>query len=644
MWLFSLSRSKKYFLQIAYDCFSIIVAFLLGLALLLEISDFIYLLDTYVGLLIAIIVNLFIFVVNGLYKNITRYVSIGTAINIAVSSAFSSAFLLSVILLLNLKIPISVSLIFGIILCILLAGMRLFVRYLSQNISYRNRENVAIYGAGAAGIQLMDALRQNPNYSVKIFIDDNPNLVGKNLSGINVIHFNQAKQKLISKDIKTMFLAISFNVGYIRQQVLDILSDYPIKVKVLPSISKLIDTQFKIDHLKDIKIEDLLGREAVEPNHKLMVKIISNKTILVTGAGGSIGSELCRQIISLKPKKLILLDISEFSIYELSEELKTYSCAYELDIICLIGSVQDRLFIKNLFDRFKIDTIYHVAAYKHVPLMEQNVMQCINNNVFGTLNVAELTVGAKVKNFILVSTDKAVNTTNFMGASKRIAELICLKMSRQQKDTRFSIVRFGNVLGSSGSVVPLFKKQIESGGPVTLTHLDVTRFFMTIPEAAQLVIQAGSIAIGGEIFVLDMGKPIKILDLVKNMIYLSGSKPILNEKDLRDDEVAIKIIGLRPGEKLFEELSYNSNLLGTIHPRINTAIEPEMKKDELQSLLSFIKDAIINNDYQTLFENISKICPGVTDINTSTDTFIKKDDAELSKGLLIQLNPKDKTT
>ncbi len=325
MWLFSLSRSKKYFLQIAYDCFSIIVAFLLALALHSETTDFFYLFDTYIGLLIAIIVNLFIFIVNGLYNNITRYVSISTAINIAVSSAFSSAILLSGILLLNLKIPISVSLIFGIILCIFLAGMRLFIRYLSQNISYRNRENVAIYGAGAAGIQLMDALRQNPNYSVKLFIDDNPDLDGKNLSGIDVINFNRAKEKFISKDIKTMFLAISFKVDYIRQQVLDILSDYPIKVKVIPSISKLIDTQFKIDHLKDVKIEDLLGREPVEPNNKLMAKIISNKTILVTGAGGSIGSELCRQIIFLKPKKLILLDISEFSIYKLFEELKTYS-------------------------------------------------------------------------------------------------------------------------------------------------------------------------------------------------------------------------------------------------------------------------------------------------------------------------------
>ena len=635
MWLFSLSRLNKRFLQIAYDFFSIIIAFLLALALRFETIDFFYLFDTYIGLLIAIIVTLLILIVNGLYNNITRYVSAKTALNIAVSSAFSSAVLLSGILLFNLKIPISVSLIFGLILCIFLSGMRIFIRYLSQNISYRNRENVAIYGAGAGGVQLMDALRQNPTYSVKLFIDDNPDMHGKNISGIDVISFNRAREKFVTKDIKTLFLPVSFKLNFIRQNILEILSNYPIKLKVMPSISKLIDDQFKVDHLKDVKIEDLLGRESVEPNNKLMEKIIANKTILVTGAGGSIGSELCRQIIFFKPQRLILLDISEFSIYKLFEELKTYSCTYELDIISVIGSVQDRLFVKKLFDRFRIDTIYHAAAYKHVPLMEQNVMQCINNNVFGTLNVAELSVGAKVKNFILVSTDKAVNPTNFMGASKRIAEIICLTMSKQQKDTCFSIVRFGNVLGSSGSVVPLFKKQIESGGPITLTHLDVTRFFMTIPEAAQLVIQAGSIAKEGEIFVLDMGKPTKILDLAKQMIYLNGKKPILNENEnIKDDEIAIKIIGLRSGEKLFEELSYQSNLVGTIHPRINLAIETEMINMDLQFFLSVVKDTIINNDYHKLFGNIAKVCKDISVIDASTDAFIKKNDAQ-RRGVII---------
>ncbi len=404
--------------------------------------------------------------------------------------------------------------------------MRLFIRYFSQKLFNIKRENVAIYGAGSAGIELMYALRRNPNYSVKLFIDDNPELDGKNLSGNNVINSDRAKEKILCNDIKTMFLAISFKTSSIRKKVLDIVSDYPIKIKIIPSISKFIDSEFKIDQFKDIKIEDLLGREPVQPNHKLMAKTISNKTVLVTGAGGSIGGELSRQIIVLKPQKLILIDISEFAIYKLLEGLKTYSRTHEVDLIPVIGSVQDRDFIKHLFDSYMVDTIYHAAAYKHVPLMEKNIMQCINNNVFGTLNIAELSVASKVENFILVSTDKAVKPTNFMGASKRIAEIICQKLSMQQKDTCFSVVRFGNVLASSGSVVPLFKRQIKSGGPITLTHPNVTRFFMTIPEAAQLVIQAGSIGKGGDIFVLDMGKSIKILDLAKRMIYLSGKKPI----------------------------------------------------------------------------------------------------------------------
>ncbi len=644
-WLFSLGRSKKRLIKMTYDFFAASIAFFLALALRLETIDFFYFLDTYIGFLIAITSTTSLFLLQGLYNKITRYVSIDIAISIAIGSTLSCAVLLSSILLLNLKIPISVSLIFGVILCLLLTGMRIIVRYLSQNSTKKNRENVAIYGAGAAGIQLMDALRQSPNYSVQLFIDDNPDVDGKNLSGCDIVNFNQAKEKLLSKDIKTLFLANSFKAGSIRQQVLDIVSDYPIKVKTIPSISKLIDSEVKLDQLKDIKIEDLLGRELVVPNDKLMAKIISNKTVLVTGAGGSIGSELCRQIIILKPQKLVLMDISEFAIYKLFEELKNYLSTDEFDLIPVIGSVQDRLFIQNLFNCFKFDTIYHAAAYKHVPLMEQNTMQCINNNVFGTYNVAELSVATKVKNVILVSTDKAVNPTNFMGASKRIAEIICQALSVQQKCTCFSIVRFGNVLGSSGSVVPLFKRQIESGGPITLSHLDVTRFFMTITEAAQLVIQAGSIAQGGDIFVLDMGKSIKIIDLAKRMIYLSGQKPILNENEnLKDNEIAINVTGLRPGEKLFEELTYNPNLVGTIHPRINTAVETTMKKEELQSFLRVIKDAIANNDYQKLFENISKVCQGVSDIKTSTDVFIKKNDAKQGKGVLISLTKKHRST
>ena len=559
-WLFGLNRLNKRLIQITYDILVTLIAFLLAFFLRHESIDFFYLHDTYIGVLVAIISTTSFFIVNGLYNNITRYISIETAISIAIGSILSCSVLLTSILLLNLNIPISVSIIYGIILCILLSGMRFFIRYLSQSFAKNKQEYIAIYGADSAGIQLMDALRKNPNYKLKLFIDDDPELHGKKLSGVRITNFKNIKEKIRAFEINTLFLATSSPVNTVlRQRVLDLASDYPIKIKNIPNISRIIDGRLKIDQFKDIKIENLLGREPVEPNDKLMAKTISNRTVLVTGAGGSIGSELCRQIINWKPQKLIMIDMSEFAIYKLFEELKKHPSIHQFDIIPLIGSVQEKGFIKKVFDHFEVDTIYHAAAYKHVPLMEQNVMQCINNNVFGTLNVAELSISAKAKNFILVSTDKAVNSTNFMGVSKRIAEIICQTLSLQQKGTCFSIVRFGNVLGSSGSVVPLFKKQIEKGGPVTLTHHEVTRYFMTITEAAQLVIQAGSIAKECNVFVLDMGKSIKILDLAKQMIFLSGKQPVLHSsQNLKNDEIGIIISGLRPGEKLFEELAFNS--------------------------------------------------------------------------------------
>ena len=525
--------------------------------------------------------------------------------------------------------PRSVPLIYAMLLCVFATSIRLFIRALSQSMTKEKRENVAIYGAGSAGVQLMEALRKNPSYSVRLFIDDNPELDGENLAGVPINNLDRAKKKFEKLKIETLLLAIPSNINATRQRVFEILSDHPLKVKTIPSISSLISGGLEISELKDIKIEDLLGRDPVQPNSELMSKNVSDKTVLVTGAGGSIGSELCRQIILWKPQKLIMLDVSEFASYTLLEELKTHSSGYGIEVVPLIGSVQDSQFVKKVFERFSVDTTYHAAAYKHVPLMEQNVMQCIANNVFGTLNMAELAIAAKVKNFILVSTDKAVNPTNFMGASKRLAEIICQTLPTKKTDTCFSIVRFGNVLGSSGSVVPLFKKQIENGGPVTLTHPDVTRYFMTIPEAAQLVIQAGSIAEGGDVFVLDMGKPIKIMDLVKKMITLAGLRPILTGTGIpKGDEIAITVSGLRPGEKLFEELSYSSNLVGTNHPRINMTAETPMPIKELKMLLLNVKEAIRDGDHHRLYQTVASVTEGISDVSGSSDGFIDQHDAQ----------------
>jgi len=637
-WLFGLDRWKKRLLQITFDFLIAPIALLLAFFMRLETTDYLYQLDTYIGVSIATVTTLVVFSARGLYNNLTRHISIETAHSIGIGSALSCAVLLSSILLLELQIPRSVPLIYTTLLIMFATAMRLFIRALGQNISKEKPENIAIYGAGAAGIQLMEAMRKNPNYYVRLFIDDNRELDGKNLGGIPISNLDHARTKFKGLEIETLLLAIPQDIDATRRRIFELLSDHPLKVKTIPSISSLISGEFQIAELKAIKVEDLLGREPVQHNPELMTKTIAEKTVLVTGAGGSIGSELCRQIILWKPKKLILLDVSEYSIYTLLEELKQHRLSHDIAIIPLIGSVQDRQFVKNVFDRFIVDTTYHAAAYKHVPLMEQNVMQCVANNAFGTFNLAELAIAAKVKHFILVSTDKAVNPTNFMGASKRLAEIICQSLSTQKTHTCFSIVRFGNVLGSSGSVVPLFKKQIEKGGPITLTHPDVTRYFMTIPEAAQLVIQAGSIAKGGDIFVLDMGAPIKILDLAKRMVTLSGLRPIFDDRATpKDDEIAITVSGLRPGEKLFEELAYSANLNKTFHPRINAAVETPMDHDELQALLTTAYDAIRDGDHRKLYQTIAKVADGVVDIAGSIDIFIDPNDAKHDKVLPLPL-------
>ena len=625
LWLFGLDRWKKCFLQITFDSLVIPISFLLACFMRFENFDYLYNINTYIWLLIASAITILFFTTSGLYKNVTRYVSNAGIFSIVKSCAMSCAILLLSIFFLGINLSYSVCLIYAIIVCIFTISARLYIRYLNRSVHKKEQENIAIYGAGKVGAQLLETLGKNASYKVSFFIDDNRQLDGKNIGGVPIYNFDKAKKKLKKLEIKTLLLAVPGQFETISQKCFHILSDNPIKLKTIPSISSLISSSFKIEQLKDIKIEDLLGRKPVKPNHELMAKTITEKTVLITGAGGSIGSEICRQIMQWKPKKIILLDVSEISIYNNLEKFKNISSTYELDIVPLIGSVLDKELIKKIFDRFVIDTIYHAAAFKHVPLMEQNVMQCISNNVFGTLNMAELAVAAKVKHFILISTDKAVNPTNFMGASKRLSEIICQNLSNQKIQTCFSIVRFGNVLGSSGSVVPLFERQIQNGGPITLTHIDVTRYFMTVTEAAQLVIQAGSLSKGGEVFVLDMGMPVKILDLAKRMAILSGLNPVLHDKKkLNNDEIAITVSGLRPGEKLYEELSYSKNLVKTEHPLINIIIEMKMKSDELKEILNIIQQAIVAGDYKKLYQIIRKVAPNVSSFAGSGDIFIRK--------------------
>ena len=628
-WLFSLESWKKRLLKIIFDVITAPTAVLIAFTLRLEDFNFLNLPDFYICCTIATVTAVSIFAWRGLYNAFTRHASVEVAITILVGAAGSALALLLTRYLTNIWLPISIPFIYVTILCLIATSMQFIMRALGQSLNQEKKKNVVIYGAGTRGTQLMKALKSNSNYRVCQFIDDNAKLQGRTVAGIPIESFDRATKKFKKFKIDTLLRARTSTSAGTRQRVSDLLIEFSLNVKTIPSLMNLISD---ITELQDINIEDLLGRDPVQPDAKLMSKTITKKTILVTGAGGSIGSELCRQIVQWEPTDLILLDVSEFSIYTLLNELEARCLGLNINIVPLVGSVQDSKFIRNVMNRFAINTIYHAAAYKHVPLMEINVMQCFSNNVFGTYDVAEKAIEAQVSDFILVSTDKAVNPTNFMGASKRFAEIICQSLANKQTGMRFSIVRFGNVLGSSGSVVPLFKKQIEKRGPITLTHLDITRYFMTIPEAAQLVIQAGAIGTSGEVFVLDMGKPIKILDLAKKMITLSGLKPSMNnQKKSNSDEIQINVVGLRAGEKLYEELSHHANLIGTSHPRIMKTAEDALTFNELKALLSKAHKAISDCNHEKLFQIITSITGGVSGLKESKDAFIIMKDTKRTK-------------
>ena len=619
-WLFTLESWRKRLILIGFDSVVIPLSVLLALAARLESHDFLYQTDSYIACVVALVCSMTLFFVRGFYNAFTRHITIDTALTIIVAAAASALVLLALISFGGLRIPRSVPFIQAAFSVVGIASLRFFIRAIGQNINRAARKNIAIYGAGIAGRQLVEALKWNSQYRVCQIIDDNSKLHGQSLGGVKIEGFAAARKKLNLYEIDTILLAMPSAPLDAHQRIFDLLTETPVKVKSIPDLTSLIAGTTDITELRDIDIIDLLGRDTAEPDPQLLGKTITGKTVLITGAGGSIGSELCRQIAAQAPAHMVILDISEFAIYSLLHELeKTHP---SLTITPIIGSVQNQTFVTKVLGKFAIDTIYHAAAYKHVPLMEQNVMQCIANNVFGTRYTAAAAVAAKVNHFIFVSTDKAVNPTNFMGASKRLAELACQDLASTQSTTKFAIVRFGNVLGSSGSVVPLFKQQIAAGGPVTVTHEDVIRYFMTIPEAAQLVIQAGSLAKGGDIFVLDMGKPVKILDLAKKMITLSGKKPVLETERSADvGEIAIRVTGLRPGEKMFEELSYSDNLAGTAHPRIMTTDDNSLSGDDLKALLDTALDAIAVDDHQKLFNIVREVCNGVASDKTSSDVF-----------------------
>ena len=485
--------------------------------------------------------------------------------------------------------------IFWMMALVFIGGSRFVAKVLLQSLisNFRPREPVIIYGAGSSGMQLLVALQNGDQYLPVAFVDDSHRMAGSTVHGIRV-HSPNALYELIERySARKILLAIPSATSSERKEILNRLEHLPVHVKTVPDLFDMVSGKSDVDEVRDIDIEDLLGREIVPPNPKLLGACITNQSVMVTGAAGSIGSELCRQIVSIKPGRVVLLDSFEYGLYEIERELKEKLELVEggdrIQIIALLGSVCNRSQMENAMERFGVDTVYHVAAYKQVPMVEKNIIEGAQNNIFGTLVAAKAAMKYQVKNFVLISTDKAVRPTNFMGATKRFAEQVLQALARTEQATKFSMVRFGNVLGSSGSVVPLFRRQINSGGPVTVTHPEVTRYFMTIQEAAQLVLQAGSMASGGDVFVLDMNEPIRIDDLAKKMVHLMGYD-VRDANSYRGD-IAIEYSGLRPGEKLYEELLIGESVTGTEHPKILRAEEETLSWEVLQELLSRLKMA-----------------------------------------------------
>jgi FlaA1/EpsC-like NDP-sugar epimerase len=580
-------RRDKRLISVIYDIFAVLISLVCAIALRLDGFQFTLGIAEYLCLLSTLIVTILTFVKLGMYRAVLRYMMLPAIGHIFAAVILSSLTLAISGFFFHAFIPRSVPFIYSGLAILTLGGPRILIRTVYYHHYKRNKPNVFIYGAGSTGRDLAYALIQGNEYNPVILLDDDRSKTGQIMFGIRVHHSSEFDNLTSLYQPVKLLLAINNIPKGKRLRLLEELSHWPIEIQSVPSMEDIAAGKARATDIKDLDVADLLGRAAVDPNLELLSKNITGKNVMVTGAGGSIGSELCRQIISQGPNVLVLLELNEFNLYQINQELQAIKLRKKLatTIVAALGSVQRENRLTRLMKTHQIETVYHAAAYKHVPLVEDNVIEGIRNNVFGTLACANAAIETGVKNFTLISTDKAVRPTNIMGASKRMAELVLQALADKQTDTVFTMVRFGNVLGSSGSVVPLFKNQIKQGGPVTVTHPDIIRYFMLIPEAAQLVIQAGAMGNNGQVFVLDMGEPVKIIDLAKRMIHLSGMKEYLDGKS-DDGDIEIQFTGLRPGEKLYEELLIGENVEGTSHQKIMTAREDKLGWNEMDLLLS----------------------------------------------------------
>ncbi|MDD0982924.1 polysaccharide biosynthesis protein [Pseudomonas shahriarae] len=641
--LVDLPRRQKRLIQVSVDVLLVWTALWLSFVVRLGLEDFVNPLVVHTWLfLCAPIVAIPLYIRFGMYRAVMRYFGNDALITIIKAVSLSSLILGVVVYWYSNHqnvVPRSIIFNYWWLSLIMVGGLRLAMRQFflgdwfsaAQHVPFTSRDNglprVAIYGAGAAGNQLVAALRIGRVMRPVAFIDDDISISDRVISGLQVFKPKHIQRMIDATGAQEILLAIPSSNRGRRREILGFLEGFPLHVRSVPGFMDLASGRVKVDDIQEVDIADLLGRDAVPAQGELLEHCIKNQVVLVTGAGGSIGSELCRQILALRPSTLIMYEHSEFNLYSILSELEQRISRESLSVLLfpILGSVRNEPKLHSVMKFWGVNTVYHAAAYKHVPMVEHNVAEGILNNVVGTLSAAQAALKAEVANFVLISTDKAVRPTNVMGSTKRLAELILQALSREvspvlygdisgiclSNKTRFTMVRFGNVLGSSGSVIPLFHKQIKSGGPLTVTHPKITRYFMTIPEAAQLVIQAGSMGAGGDVFVLDMGEPVRIVELAEKMINLSGLS-VRSEKNPHGD-ISIEFSGLRPGEKLYEELLIGDNVAPTQHPMIMSASEDYLDWDLLKGTLSELLSALEDDDYarvrQLLRETVSGYAP-----------------------------------
>ncbi|AKA23324.1 polysaccharide biosynthesis protein [Pseudomonas chlororaphis] len=640
--LLGLPRRQKRLLQVLTDILLVWGALWMAFVVRLGLDEIINPLTDHTWLFLsAPIISIPLFIRFGMYRAVMRYFGNDALIAIVKAVTFSALILGVVVYWYSNHqnvIPRSIIFNYWWLSLMMLGGLRLAMRQYFvgdwfaavQHVPFTNRDNglprVAIYGAGAAGNQLVAALRMGRVMRPVAFIDDDNGISDRVISGLQVYKPKHIQQMIDATGAQEILLAIPSSNRARRREILGFLEGFPLHVRSVPGFMDLASGRVKVDDIQEVDIADLLGRDAVPAQAELLEHCIKDQAVLVTGAGGSIGSELCRQILVQRPKVLLLFEHSEFNLYSILSELEQRIARESLSVkvLPILGSVRDQEKLRDVMRTWHVNTVYHAAAYKHVPMVEHNIAEGVLNNVMGTLNTAQAALQVGVSNFVLISTDKAVRPTNVMGSTKRLSELTLQALSQelapvlfgdssgvsQVNKTRFTMVRFGNVLGSSGSVIPLFHKQIKSGGPLTVTHPKITRYFMTIPEAAQLVIQAGSMGQGGDVFVLDMGEPVRIVELAEKMIHLSGLS-VRSERNPHGD-IAIEFTGLRPGEKLYEELLIGDNVAATQHPMIMCANEDHLPWALLKLKLAFLLNAVQQDDYSRVRQLLRDTVSGYT--------------------------------